>query len=268
MTKSTKTVTYDFTGRVAVVTGASRGIGAAIALSFAEAGADLVIHGRDVEALQETIDAITKLGRRAVAVTGNVREPETAQAIAEAAETTFGRVDVLINNAGGNFAKRLEAMSANAWNATIETNLSGPFHCAAALHPLFVKSGGGAIVNMGSASGEYAHPMRGAYAAAKAGLSSITKTMAWEWASDNIRVNCVAPGAIRTERSRFASDETGAQITKYIPLGRLGATEDIANACLFFASDASAYITGETLTVKGGPLTSSPADVDLFRDFE
>lgn len=268
MTQTTHApVTYDFSGQVAVVTGASRGIGAAIALSFAEAGADLVVHGRDVEALQGTIETVEKLGRRAVAVTGNVREATTAQALADAAEAEFGRADILVNNAGGNFAKRLEEMSANAWNATIETNLGGPFHCAKAFHPIFVRQGGGVIVNMGSASGEYAHPLRGAYAAAKAGLVSLTKTMAWEWADDNIRVNCVAPGAILTERSRFSSPETSAHITRYIPMSRLGVGQDIANVCLFLASDGAGYITGETLTVKGGPLTSSPADVELVREF-
>ena len=258
-------VSYDFSDRVVVVTGASRGIGAAIALSFAAAGADLVVHGRDLEALQTTIDAAAELGRRAVAVTGNIRDPETARALADTTLATYGRADILVNNAGGNFAKRIEEMSANAWNATIETNLGGPFHCSKAFHPIFVRAGGGVIVNMGSASGAYAHPLRAAYAAAKAGLVSLTKTMAWEWADDHIRVNCIAPGAVLTERSRFATPETAERISQYIPMNRLGTGQDIADACLFLASDGAAYITGETLTVRGGPLTSSPADVEMVR---
>lgn len=266
-TQAPAAVTYDFTGRVAIVTGASRGIGAAIARAFAKAGADLIVHGRDTEALQTTVDAVEALGRRAYAVSGNVREATTANAIVDLAKEKFGRVDVLVNNAGGNFAKRLEDMSANAWNATIETNLGGPFYCATACHPIFTQQGHGVIINIGSVSSEYAHPLRGAYAAAKAGVSSLTRTMAWEWAGDNIRVNCIAPGAILTDASRFANDTTAELIARHIPLKRLGSGREIADVCLFLASDGASYITGETLTVRGGPMTTSPADLELVEAF-
>ncbi len=255
------TVRYDFSSRVAIVTGASRGIGAQVALSLAEAGAKVVLHGRDSESLASVADQVRALGSEAVTVAGNIRLEETANDLVAAATDAFGRVDILINNAGGNFAKRLEELSTNAWNATVETNLGGAFQCAKACWPVFAAQQGGVIVNIGSVSSSYAHPQRGAYAAAKAGLVSLTQTMAWEWAAQNIRVNCVEPGAILTDASRFSSSDTADKIAAYIPLGRLGHPTDIANACMFLCSDAASYITGEVLTVAGGPLASSPAEL-------
>lgn len=258
--------TFDFTGQVVVVTGASGGIGSAVTDQFAAAGARLVLHGRRVEALEASVARLRDLGADAVWVDGNIRDPETAAAIAGKALDEFGRVDVLINNAGGNFGARLEDLSVNAWNATVEANLSGAFHCARACLPAFDRQGGGVVVNMGSVSANYAHPLRGAYAAAKAGIASLTRTMAWEWADRNIRVNCIEPGAIMTPASRFAADNTTAQrVEHYLALGRVGEPSDIANACLFLSSDAASYITGVTLPVAGGPPTSTPADIDLIR---
>ncbi|GLW99362.1 SDR family NAD(P)-dependent oxidoreductase [Microtetraspora sp. NBRC 16547] len=256
--------TFDFTDQVVVVTGASGGIGSAIVDMFAESGARIVLHGRNTAALAAGVERARACGTEAVFVEGNIRTEETAVAIAKAALTSFGRLDVLVNNAGGNFGARLEDLSVNAWNATIEANLSGAFHCSKACLPLFEAQGGGVIVNVGSASANYAHPLRGAYAAAKAGLASLTRTMAWEWASRNIRVNCVEPGAVMTEASRFASEDIVERVRKYVALGRVGRPRDIANACLFLSSEASSYITGETLLVAGGPHTSTPADVELL----
>ncbi|MDT2007982.1 SDR family oxidoreductase [Rhodococcus opacus] len=262
------TIGFDFSSRVAVVTGASRGIGAQIALSLAEAGAKVVLHGRDAASLQSVIDQVRALGSEAVAVEGNIRSEETAKELVSTAIDAFGRIDILVNNAGGNFAKRLEELSTNAWNATIETNLGGAFQCAKACWPVFAEQGGGVIVNVGSVSSSYAHPQRGAYAAAKAGVVSLTQTMAWEWAGQNIRVNCVAPGAILTDASRFATSDTADKIAAYIPLGRLGTPADIANACMFLCSDAASYITGEVLTVAGGPLASSPVELPPRQSLE
>jgi len=256
---------FDFTDQVVIVTGASGGIGSAVVDLFAASGADVVLHGRNEEALAAGVVRVRALGRRAVSVTGNIRSPETATAITTAAIGAFGRIDLLINNAGGNFGARLEDLSANAWNATIGANLSGPFHLATACLPHFREVGGGAVVNVGSASAGYAHPMRGAYAAAKAGLASLTRTMAWEWAADNVRVNCVEPGAVLTPASRFASADLEERVSRHIALARVGRPADIASVCAFLCSDAAAYMTGETLTVRGGPHTSTPADVDLVR---
>lgn len=259
-------LTFDFTDRVVIVTGATGGIGSAVADLFAASGAKLVLHGRRTEVLAERVESVAASGGEAVAVSGNIKLPETSEQIVSTALDRFGRIDALINNAGGNFGARLEDLSVNAWNATIGSNLSGPFHLAIACLPALRAAGGGAIVNVGSSSASYAHPLRGAYAAAKAGLASLTRTMAWEWAEDNIRVNCVEPGATMTPASRFAlQEETAASVSKFIAMGRIGRPEDIARVCVFLCSAGASYLTGETIRVAGGPHTSTPADVDLIR---
>ncbi|GAA4081402.1 SDR family NAD(P)-dependent oxidoreductase [Nocardioides kongjuensis] len=257
---------FDFAGQVVIVTGASGGIGSAVADAFGDAGARLVLHGRREDALESLARKLAERGIEAVWVTGNIRTRETAEAIRDAALTAYGRIDVLVNNAGGNFGARLETLSPNAWNATIEANLSGAFHCATACLPTFEQQGSGVVVNVGSVSANHAHPLRGAYAAAKAGLASLTRTMAWEWADRGIRVNCIEPGAILTESSRFAAEGDILQrVERYVAIGRVGRPEEIAGACLFLCSDAASYITGAVLPVAGGPLTSTPADIDLVR---
>lgn len=255
---------FDYGGKVVVVTGASRGIGAAVAEAFAEAGASVVLHGRDKQALEERREHLTMLGAPVVVVSGDIRVPETAESIVSAAVAAYGTVDVLVNNAGGNFAVPLHELTENGWHALIDTNLSGVFHCAKACHRVFQRRGGGSVINVGSVAGEHAHPRRAAYAAAKAAVVSLTKSMAWEW-GPSIRVNCVAPGAIRTDASRFADDEGTAEVTRYIPMGRLGTVADVADACLFLGSQAASFITGETLHVDGGPLMALPSDVGLVR---
>lgn len=258
-------VQFDFRGRVAIVTGATGGIGGAVVDLFAASGADLVVHGRRADVLQDVVSRVRELGRDAVAVTGNIRNPQTAADVAAAAEEHFGRVDVLVNNAGGNFGARLEELSVNAWNAMIEANLSGAFHLATACLPAFRRQGGGAVVNIGSASAGHAHPLRGAYAAAKAGLASLTRTMAWEWSDLNVRVNCLEPGAVVTAASRFAADDVEARVARFVAMNRLGRPEDIASVCLFLCSAGAAYLTGQTVIVNGGPHTATPADIDLVR---
>lgn len=259
------TATFDFTGHCAIVTGASGGIGSAIAEAFARAGADVVLHGRKAKALEQVAERVSELGRSSTIVTGNTRDPQMARTIVDAAIAEFGSFSILVNNAGGNFAARLEDLSVNAWNATIETNLSGPFHLASAAHEVFKHNGGGAIVNIGSASASYAHPLRGAYAAAKAGLSSLTRTMAWEWSEANIRVNCIEPGPIQTAASRFADKETEQRIAYFTARSRVGHAQDIASMAMFLCSDEADFITGETIKVAGGPPTSTPGDVALLR---
>ncbi len=257
--------TFDFTGQVVIVTGASGGIGSALADKFAAAGADLILHGRKAETLEAKAQEIRALGRRAEVVTGNIKEPETAALLVATAVEKFGRIDILINNAGGNFAARLEDLSTNAWNAVIGTNLTGSFQTAVACLPVFTEQGGGNIINVGSSSANHAHPMRGAYAAAKAGIASLTKTMSWEWADRGIRVNCVEPGATLTPASRFNSPEAERTFGENIALGRVGRPEEVADAIMFLCSGGASFITGTIVQATGGPHTSSPSDIKLIR---
>lgn len=258
-------VQFDFTDQVVIITGASGGIGSALTEKFAEAGASVIVHGRKEETLKPRLEAVENLGREGAIVTGNIKEPETAEDLVRTAMEKFGRIDVLVNNAGGNFACRIEDYSINAWDATIGTNLNGVFHASRAVLPVFEKQGGGVILNVGSGSANYAHPMRSAYAAAKAGVASLTKTMAWEWSDRGIRVNCVEPGATMTPSSRFAVGDTGQRYGEFLALGRVGQPDEVADACMYLCSDASSFITGTVLQVTGGPHTSSPLDAYLVR---
>jgi 3-oxoacyl-[acyl-carrier protein] reductase len=251
---------YDYSERVVLVTGASRGIGVRIAEAFADAGARVVVNGRDAEALDATVTRLRALGVEALGVPADLRSYDGARQLVEAAVRTFGTVDVLVNNAGGNFALPLAELSPNGWRAQIETNLTSVFHCAHACYPVFAAQGSGSVVNIGSVGGESAHPGRAAYGAAKAGVAALTKSMAWEWAPDGIRVNCVAPGAVRTPASRFAEPTEERRAAEHVPLRRLGEPDDVAAACLFLCSDGAAYITGVTLRVDGGPTTALAAD--------
>lgn len=251
---------YDFSGRVVLVTGASRGIGAHIAEAFARAGALMVVSGRDPAALDASLDHLRSLGADSAGMCADLRSYDNARDLVAAAVAAFGTVDVLVNNAGGNFTMPLAELSPNGWRAQVETNLSSVFHCAHACYPVFAAQNAGLIVNIGSVGGEAAHPGRAPYAAAKAAVSALTKTMAWEWAGKGIRVNCVAPGAVRTSASRFADPGTERRTAEHVPLRRLGEPEDVAQACLFLCSDSAAYITGVTLRVDGGPTTALIAD--------
>ncbi|CCG05218.1 SDR family NAD(P)-dependent oxidoreductase [Blastococcus saxobsidens] len=258
--RSAGLVRYNFSDRVVVVTGASRGIGAGIATAFARAGARLVINGRDAAALEHAVGDLRELGAEAVGVRADLRSPEGARDLIDTAVATFGTIDVLVNNAGGNFALPLAELSQNGWRAQVETNLSSVFYCAQACYPVFQAQGGGLIVNIGSVAADAAHPGRAAYGAAKAGVAALTKTMAWEWAPAGIRVNCVAPGAVHTPASRFSGGDAAGQVAGHVPLGRLGEPEDVANSCLFLCSEGADYITGITLRVDGGPSTALAAD--------
>lgn len=258
--RSTGRASYDYSGQVVVVTGGSRGIGVRIAEAFAAAGARVVVNGRDAGAIERSVVNLRSFGVEAIGVPGDLRSYEAARQLVDTAVDTFGTVDVLVNNAGGNFSLPLAELSPNGWRAQVETNLSSVFHCAHACYPVFADQGAGLVVNIGSVGGEAAHPGRAPYAAAKAGVSALTKTMAWEWAPAGIRVNCVAPGAVRTPASRFADSDQERRTTEPIPLQRLGEPDDVAQACLFLCSDSAEYITGITLRVDGGPTTALAAD--------
>jgi NAD(P)-dependent dehydrogenase (short-subunit alcohol dehydrogenase family) len=228
---------------VVVVTGGSRGIGVGIVAAFASAGAHVVTCGRtpaDVEG--------------AVFVSADIRQADQARQVIETAVERFGRLDVLVNNAGGSPHVMAEAASPRFVEAIVSLNLLAPFYCAQAAHDVMRRQeSGGAIVNVGSISGLRPSPGTSAYGAAKAGLINLTSTLAVEWAP-LVRVNCVSPGLLHTEASddHYGGPDGLARVAATVPLGRMGDPSDVAQACLFLASDAAAYITGSNLLVHGG----------------
>lgn len=244
---------YDFTGMTVVVTGASGGIGKAIARAFAQAGAAVAINSRDDAKLQAVVDEFAAAGLRVTAHAADVRDWNAVHDLAAAVERDVGAVDVLVNNAGGNFACALEDMTPNGWRAIVDLNLTSAFYCAHACLPQMKKRKKGSIVNLGSLAAFGAHPLRAHYAAAKAGLVSLTMSMAYEWAPYGVRVNCVAPGAVMTQRSPWSDAEREADVVTRIPMRRVGEPEEIARACMFLASDDASYVTGATIRVDGGP---------------
>lgn len=244
---------YDFSAQTVVVTGASGGIGKAIARAFAQAGANVAINSRDGVKLQAVVDEFAAHGLRVTAHAADVRNWDAVHELAAGVERDIGPIDVLVNNAGGNFACALEDMTPNGWRAIVDLNLTSAFYCAHACLPQMKRRKRGSIVNIGSIAALGAHPLKAHYGAAKAGLISLTMSMAYEWAPYGIRVNCLAPGAVMTERSPWNDAEREADVVTRIPMRRVGEPEEIARACMFLASDDASYVTGATIRVDGGP---------------
>jgi NAD(P)-dependent dehydrogenase (short-subunit alcohol dehydrogenase family) len=256
----------DLTGRVAIVTGGARGIGKAIALLLAEAGADVVIAGRRQEPLDDTATEIAKAtGRRCIGVSTDVREAEQASALIDRTIAEFGRLDILVNNAGRGSHAPLRKMAAEVWDNDVSLNLNAAFYCAQAAYPHLSANGNGAIINISSLAGVHGTMGVGAYSAAKAGLQQFTRVAAAEFGPKGVRVNCVAPGMIATEIAQRGWAKTGFDAMaacQSFPLRRPGKPEEVAQAVLFLVSDAASYITGETLTVGGGPQLKGMIDTD------
>ncbi|WP_152392425.1 3-oxoacyl-[acyl-carrier-protein] reductase [Paenibacillus guangzhouensis] len=240
-------------GKVAVVTGASRGIGRAIAMELAQAGADVVVNYAGSQgAAEEVVAAITALGRKAIAVQANVGKSDEAEAMVKQALETFGHVDILVNNAGITRDNLIMRMKEDEFDAVIETNLKGVFNCVKAVTRPMMKQRSGRIINISSVVGVLGNPGQANYVAAKAGVIGLTKASARELASRGITVNCVAPGFIETDMTDKLSEELRTQMLGQIPLTRLGQPEEIARTVRFLASDDAAYMTGQTLHVDGG----------------
>jgi 3-oxoacyl-[acyl-carrier protein] reductase len=243
----------DLGGKAALVTGGSRGIGRAIVLRLATQGADVAFTYRgNAAAAAETVAAVEALGRKAIAVQGDVRDIEAAETVVKAAIEAFGKVDILVNNAGITRDDLIMRMSAEDWRDVLETNLFGAFWMIKAVTRPMLKAKGGRIVNITSVSGQAGQTGQANYSAAKAGLIGLTKAAARELASRTITVNAVAPGFVLTELTQDLPEALQAEITNRTPLGRFGTTEEIAQAVAFLASDDAAYITGQVLAVDGG----------------
>ena len=239
-------------GKVVLVTGASRGIGRAIAEALAAAGAAVVLGARDEAKLAQAVDAIVSAGGRASAVSLDVCHRESVDAALAAVLQRHGRIDGLVNNAGITRDNLLLRMKAEDWEAVLATNLTGVYHCTqAALRPM-LKQRSGRIVNVSSVVGITGNAGQANYAASKAGVIGFTKSIAREVASRAITVNAVAPGFIDTEMTAAMTDKAKEAVASSIPMGRVGKPEDVAGATLFLLSDAAAYVTGQVLGVDGG----------------
>jgi 3-oxoacyl-[acyl-carrier protein] reductase len=243
----------DLTGKSAVVTGGSRGIGRAIVLRLAQQGADVAFSYRGNEAAaKETSAAVEALGRRALAMQGNATDPAAADALIKAALEAFGKVDILVNNAGITRDDLIMRMSLEDFRDVLETNLFGAFYAIKAVTRPMLKAKGGRIINITSVSGQAGQTGQANYSSAKAGLIGLTKATARELASRGITCNAVAPGFVLTELTKDLPQNLQDQINAQTPLGRFGTTEEIANADAFLASDEAAFITGQTVSVSGG----------------
>lgn len=252
----------DFTGQVVIVTGGGRGVGRGITEAFLSAGADVVICGRREPARDELPGAGS---RRAVFVSADVRDAEQAASVVTGAVERFGRVDVLVNNAGGSPAVPAAEASPRFVSQVVALNLLAPMYGAQAANAVMQRAGGGSIINIGSVSGLRPSPGTAAYGAAKAGLINLTRTLAVEWAPQ-VRVNCVVAGMIATEA---AEDHYGgaaglAAVAATVPMGRMGTPDDVAGACLFLASPLASYVSGAALEVHGGG--EGPAFLTALRD--
>lgn len=243
----------ELTGKVALVTGASRGIGRAIAVKLASLGAKVVVNYRSNRAAAEqVVQQIQELGGEAIAVQADVSIYEEAQRLIQSALDHFGRLDILVNNAGTTRDTLLARMSEEDWDVVINTNLKGAFNCTKAAQRAMIKQRYGRIVNITSIAGLAGNPGQANYAAAKAGLVGFTKALAKELGSRNITVNAVAPGYVPTDLTATLPPELVAKGIEMTPLGRPGTPEDIANAVAFLVSDEASYITGQVLSVDGG----------------
>jgi 3-oxoacyl-[acyl-carrier protein] reductase len=243
----------DLTGKTALVTGGSRGIGRAIVLRLATQGADVAFSYRGNQAAAEATSAeVEALGRRALAVQADAKEQEGAEALVKAVLDAFGKVDILVNNAGITRDDLIMRMKPEDWTDVLETNLFGAFYALKACTRPMLKARSGRIVNITSVSGQAGQMGQANYSSAKAGLIGLTKAAARELASRNITVNAVAPGFVLTELTQDLPEALQAEITNRTPLGRFGTTDEIANAVAFLVSDEAAYITGQVLAVDGG----------------
>jgi len=247
---------FDLTGRVAIITGGSIGLGRQMAEALAEVGANLVLCARKKERCEEAAHTLEKLGVRALALGCDVKDQASVEQLVAATVSEFGRVDILINNAGISWGAATEKMTLAEWNKVIETNLTGTFLCAQAAGRIMLKQESGKIINMASVSGLKGAPPEAveaiAYHASKGGVISFTRDLAVKWARHNIQVNAIAPGWFPTHMSDKVIEHKRDYLLSHIPARRFGTDHDLKGAAVFLASDASAYVNGHVLVVDGG----------------
>ncbi|GFO60809.1 beta-ketoacyl-ACP reductase [Geomonas silvestris] len=239
-------------GQVAVVTGASRGIGRAIALKLAAEGATVVVTATSVEGAQKTADEIVAAGGKSLAVKVDVSQVAEVEELFKKTADSFGRLDILVNNAGITKDGLLLRMKESDWDAVMDVNLKGAFNCTREAAKVMSKARYGRIVNVSSVVGEMGNPGQANYCASKAGMIGLTKSVAKELARRNVTVNAVTPGFIETDMTSELSEKTRESLQEQIPMGRLGGSEDIAAAVVFLVSEGASYITGHVLSVNGG----------------
>lgn len=245
---------FDLTGRVAIVTGAGRGIGKALALGLAGAGADVVVAARTAADIEKTAEEIRALGRRALPVPADVQDAEQVTNMVKRTLEEFKRIDILVNNVGGGPRRPALKQSERYWDAIMRLNLTTTLMCSREVAPAMIEQGKGSIINIASVIGRGNMPEYSAYAVSKDAVVSLTHRLSLEWAQYNIRVNAIAPGYVATEMAAplFEQDPDLKAELKRVPMGRPAKPEDLVGGAIYLASDASEYVTGKTIAIDGG----------------
>lgn len=251
---------FDLKGKTAIITGGSKGIGRAIALSFAEAGANMALAARGPEALEQTAKEAEERGIRALAIPADVTDPEQLQSLVDQTVGELGTVDILVNNAtSAPFMSTFDQIRMEGFLKYFRMGFESVVHCTRAVAPILLEKQSGSVINVASVAAYIASPGLSYYSSAKAAMVNLTKTLAQEWAASGIRVNAIAPGFIETEMNAKARESRGfyMNIKGLIPMGRWGTPEDVSNVALFLASDAAAFMTGSVIVVDGGQTLSN-----------
>jgi 2-deoxy-D-gluconate 3-dehydrogenase len=246
---------FDLSGRVAIVTGGNGGIGLGMAKGLAEAGASIMVAGRNAEKSASAVNELEALGAKAAAVDVDVTSEASCRSMVRAALARFGRLDILINNAGTNIRKQPHEYALSEWQVVLETNLTSAFVCSQAAYPEMKKAGGGKIIMIGSMMSIFGASFAAAYAASKGGIVQLTRALATAWARDDIQVNAVLPGWIDSDLTRTARTQIEGLHDKVVartPAGRWGVPEDLAGIAVFLAGPASDFLTGTAIPVDGG----------------
>ena len=259
---------FSLEGKTAIVTGGGTGIGKSIAIEYARAGADVGIASRKMEHLEPVVGEIKKLGRRAFAMTVDVRQEDQVKAVVDRAVADWGRLDVMVNNAGASFVAKPEDISANGWNAVVQINLNGVFFgCKWAGKQMMAQKTGGVIINISSIAGVHGSGTMPHYGAAKAGVINYTRALAMAWGRKGVRVVCVAPGPVVTDgyidnlkKTQPDADAIMRRVADRVGMGRWGKVEEIAWPCVFLAADAGSFVNGATLEIDGGPALREGAE--------